>query len=296
MFCREKAAVSRRRKEGFLVCLVGRPEDREGISRLWREVFGDPEEYVALFFNRCWRPEDTLLWREGNQIAAMLFLLPCCLSFPGEREAPGYYVYAVATGKPYRGRGLSSLLLEEAARLSRERGRRFLTLVPAEKSLFDFYGRRGYEIQGWVRRLAYAPAGILPQGGFSLCGSGVLERVRNSFFAPGLLRWDARMMAYLEEENGFLGGEFLSFPLPGGGTGAAACRVEGEVLSVRELVCPQALVLPALEGLCRRYGASRCQARLAPGLPFGKLTPLAMTRWLGEDPGGKPFYLSHTLD
>ena len=56
----------------------------------------------------------------------------------------GFYVYGVATGKEYRGKGISTKLLEYAKGFVDEKKADFLVLVPRNEGLFEFYVKRGF--------------------------------------------------------------------------------------------------------------------------------------------------------
>ena len=88
------------------------PEDRAALMRLWKRVFGDPDDYLSLFFTHRFVPGQTLVARASPHAepAAMLFLLPIVLCSATARWE-GRYIYAVATDPDFRSRGLSSLLL-----------------------------------------------------------------------------------------------------------------------------------------------------------------------------------------
>ena len=104
------------------------------IAELWNEAFGDSVrevleylEYLIDFFYIC---------EEDGELNAMAAVLP--VSFSG---MSGGYIYAVATRKSMRGRGLSTKLLEYIKKLDEYD---FLVLVPQNESLFSFYEKRGF--------------------------------------------------------------------------------------------------------------------------------------------------------
>lgn len=118
------------------------PSDREvpGLRKLWKQAFGDTDEYLDLFFNIGFAPERSLCALDGDAVAAAMYWLDaeCC----GKGIA---YLYAVATDPAYRGRGLCRRLTEEAHRILKERGYSGAILVPAEPGLFAMYAKMGYE-------------------------------------------------------------------------------------------------------------------------------------------------------
>lgn len=117
--------------------------DREGLIVLWQEAFGDSREAIEFFLERRFFPDNTLVAEENGRIASMLFL------FDGEVKADdkllkAYYLYAAATLKEFRGKGIMAAMLKEAETLARNRRVDLICLKPAEKSLYDFYKKHGY--------------------------------------------------------------------------------------------------------------------------------------------------------
>ena len=102
------------------------------LRALWRRVFGDPEEYLDLFFAHCFDPVETMVAYEAGQVRSALYLLPLTLRI-GAQALPARYIYAVATDPDYRSQGLSTALLEETHRLLAAKGIAASVLVPAEQ-------------------------------------------------------------------------------------------------------------------------------------------------------------------
>ncbi len=254
---------------------------REEIAALWQECFGDSEEYIRFFLDTAYRPQDLLAAREEDGLAAMLFLLPCRLA-----GQPGRYVFAVATRAKSRRQGFSTLLLEQAKRLGRERGERFLCLVPAGQELFDFYARRGFftafdTVEGPVEELSAEGEDV------SLAPAQLLG-LRDGFFARCgyYLRWGEREFFWHLRETRFTGGRVIALRLAGD-TGYALAVPAGEGWFLKEVVYPGEMsrFLAAVHG--RLPG--RLTARLWPGAGqqgnrrgFGMLCPLGELYPAGE--------------
>lgn len=118
------------------------PCDREipGLRKLWKQAFGDTDDYLDLFFGTAFAPMRSLCALDGAAVAAAMYWLDA--EFDGKRIA---YLYAVATDTAYRGRGLCRKLTEEAHRILKDRGYAGSILVPAEPGLFAMYAKMGYE-------------------------------------------------------------------------------------------------------------------------------------------------------
>ena len=128
-------------------------QDRPVLTRLWQEAFGDTASYIDAFFETAYAPGRSRVAVADGEIAGMLFLFDCWLA--GERYA---YLYAVATDKRFRGRGIATALMEDGEQFLRARGYAGVLLSPGNESLFRFYGKRGYETVGY-RSEERIPAG-----------------------------------------------------------------------------------------------------------------------------------------
>lgn len=123
------------------------PEDKEGLIALWVEAFDEPREAAETFFETAFSPERSLVCREEETVAAGLYWFDCL--WEGRKVA---YIYAVGTRISHRGKGLCHALMEKTHEILKSRGYHGAILVPAEESLFDFYGKLGY--------VACCPGGI----------------------------------------------------------------------------------------------------------------------------------------
>ena len=77
------------------------------LKALWREAFGDSEEFINSFFDTAYRSDKCFAVTEGDNVISALYILDC--SFEGRKLA---YIYAVATSKAYRGRGICKRLMQ----------------------------------------------------------------------------------------------------------------------------------------------------------------------------------------
>lgn len=116
---------------------------RLAVQQIWKQVFGDSDEYIRLFFSDKYRDENTLIALSENQVVATLQMLPFDITFYGQK-IPSYYLCGLATLPGHRGHGIMGNLIDASHRLMRERGIPLSTLIPAEKGLFSYYEKFGY--------------------------------------------------------------------------------------------------------------------------------------------------------
>lgn len=120
--------------------------DRKALSQLWQSVFLEDEEITDYFFENIFGDTVTPVIRIDGEIASALFLLDCKIG-----DYKGKCVYCAMTNYAHRGKGYMKTLLDYSYDLCCENGFDFLVLVPAEKSLFEYYRKCGFENFGLRR-------------------------------------------------------------------------------------------------------------------------------------------------
>ncbi len=109
---------------------------------LWREAFGDTEEEISLFLSLV--SEKNVITRvEDGRVVSQLFLLEGNVC-DGKKSVPAYYLYAAATLSAYRGRGIMTQLIAEAAEKAKREGKGYILLLPGEEKLYGFYEKSGF--------------------------------------------------------------------------------------------------------------------------------------------------------
>ena len=113
--------------------------DRGALRRLWQEAFGDSEDFLNLFEQTAYSPMRTRRLTVDGTCAAALYWFDC--EYEGKKIA---YLYAIATAKEQRGKGLCRRLMENTHEHLKQKGYAAAMLVPSEPRLFGFYERLGY--------------------------------------------------------------------------------------------------------------------------------------------------------
>lgn len=112
---------------------------------MWKSCFGDPDNYMELYFRDKYRPENTLLYMEGAKAAASLQMLHYRFTFHGA-EIPVIYLSGVCTLPAYRRKGYTRALLIEGFREAVRREVPLMFLVPQEKWLVGLYAKYGFAL------------------------------------------------------------------------------------------------------------------------------------------------------
>ncbi|MGN0467899.1 MAG: GNAT family N-acetyltransferase [Acutalibacteraceae bacterium] len=116
----------------------------ENLSALWQKVFGDEKGYIDLFFKKPYYKSKTFAAFDGDKIVSVLYLMQSQIRFDGE-IFDGFYLYAAATDPDYRRQGIMGKLLHEAEQYTAAAGKSYISLVPANEHLYDYYSEFGFE-------------------------------------------------------------------------------------------------------------------------------------------------------
>ncbi len=220
--------------------------DIPALKVLWKEAFGDGDEFLNSFFQSAYSETRALIAEEKGEVLGVLYWFNCEL-----RDEKIAYVYAVATAEKHRGKGVCHRIMEYAHKHLRDNGYKGVVLVPGEKSLFDFYEDMGYKVCSYIKEIECG------SGGFSadikeidkeryamlrrkyLPCNGVVQEGENIDFL------DAQMNLY--EGDGYV--------LAGRKTGDAfyGAEILGDMSHIKEIV----KVMDCNKGIFRTVGEGR---------------------------------------
>lgn len=115
------------------------------MREIWRETFGDTEEYVDLLFNAYFNPRYCSWKIENGDVASMLFGIP--YEFRSEQlgSFKALYLCGLATLPQYRKRGLMGELMREIEQRGAADGFDATFLIPADSKLRRYYRGKGYQ-------------------------------------------------------------------------------------------------------------------------------------------------------
>jgi predicted acetyltransferase len=112
-------------------------------AALWKEVFHDSDEFIGLFFDNVYKPENTFVLEKEGKTVSTLFVVPYEIKI-GNSILNAAYICGVATQESERGKGYIKSLTSEALNVIKNRGFDLSFLIPAETWLFDFYRKLGF--------------------------------------------------------------------------------------------------------------------------------------------------------
>ncbi|MFV0497973.1 MAG: GNAT family N-acetyltransferase [Candidatus Fimivivens sp.] len=268
------------------------------LKHLWRLVFGDASDYIDLFFAQRFVPENTMVALFEGAPVAMLYLLPVTIR-KNQTDYDARYIYAVGTHPDFRSQGCSGGLLNAAHAHLASQGVALSLLVPAEPSLFAYYGMRGFNTAFFRQTVLCTATKNGVQAALKTAELPHLSAMRDHFFGESGLyaRWDTAALAYQQKEAALLGGETLAFDTPE--AGYAVCYPTKDAVLIKEWAA-KTIYPNVLNAIAARFGCEKIMLRLPADFIGGRaLEPFAMTKWYLSErdaPQGKAPYLSLVLD
>ncbi len=166
--------------------------DIDGLKILWKEVFHDDQKYIDHFFDSVFSINNAFIAVDNNIPVAMMFMLPATLTV-GTGIFQAGYIYAVATNKNYRGKGVMTKLERYVCEQATLGGISLLALVPSNSSLFKMYKKIGYQTAFYKSSTI-----IIPKD----CGKSELLDCSLDYFLQHRKNMIEQYGAYFELDNG----------------------------------------------------------------------------------------------
>lgn len=116
--------------------------DREKAACLWRECFGDSEEYIEFFLNNIPDENELYIYESDSEAAGMMILMPEEIAWNG-KKGKVYYLYALCVKESCRGRGIAGEMLDFAKETAKNANAE-ICLVPGSEKLRKYYAKRGF--------------------------------------------------------------------------------------------------------------------------------------------------------
>lgn len=249
---------------------IDRPHDGcvPALKQLWQQAFGDPEAFTDGFFRTGFSPERCRCVFLDGTVAAALYW------FDGQwREKRIAYLYAIATDRQFRNRGLCQALMEDTHTHLKKLGYAGAALVPADRALFSFYEKASYRPFCPMQKLqitAGAPVCIRP------INPAEYAKLRRAYLPENGIVQEGQTLSFLESYTRFYAGEGF----------ICCCAREEDTVHFQEYLGDPAQLPGTVGALGRKQGTVRLR---------GGSEPFAMYRSLTEDTAS-PAYLGIALD
>ena len=111
----------------------------DDLRNLFQEAFGDTEAFLDVFYTHGFNSDRCRCITQDGQVVAALYWFDCSL-----QGRPVAYLYAIATKKSHRGKGLCRALLENTHHHLKYLGYDGCILVPGDEKLARMYEKIGY--------------------------------------------------------------------------------------------------------------------------------------------------------
>ena len=121
----------------------------DDLRNLWLEAFRDEEEFLDIFYAHGFNPDRCRCITLDGKVVAALYWFDCRAN-----GQPMAYLYAIATAKSHRGKGLCRALLENTHNHLKYLGYAGAILVPGEEKLFKMYEKLGYTTCASITRFS----------------------------------------------------------------------------------------------------------------------------------------------
>jgi len=180
-------------------------QDVPALRGLWKQAFSDTDTFLDSFFSLAFSPERTLVARKKKQIVGALYWFDCLC---GEKQYA--YIYAVATEKDHRGKGICTALMGEVHAKTEQQGKGTI-LVPADDGLRTFYRRLGYRDFGGMDEVPCC-AGETSVAVEKLTAHIYAQRRRQLLPEGGVLQ-EGVFLPFLEGNMHFYGGKDWLFAI-----------------------------------------------------------------------------------
>ena len=246
------------------------PSHIPALRALWREAFGDGEDFLDVFERTAFSCERCRCVIEDNTVTAALYWFDC--SHSGQRVA---YLYAIATAKEYRGRGLCTSLMEDTHRHLRWLGYVGALLVPAKEELFGFYEKLGYSVCTHIGELR-CPASE-HSADIRQIGADEYARLRRELLPEGGVIQENENLKFLQTQAELYATK----------ESLLAARREGDILCGAELLGNT----DSAPAIVRALGCAKGRFRVV-----GKDKPFAMYRPLNGCKSAAPTYFGLAFD
>ena len=223
------------------------------LRQLWKEAFGDSDEFLDSFFRTAFSSNRCLCATIGCAVVAVAYWFSC-----GEYA----YIYAVATAKEHQGQGICHALMVEIHTLLKAQGYHGSVLVPGDTGLREFYRGMGYLDFGGITEFECDPGAPLPIHSIT---AEEFALFRRKYLPADAIVQEAENLAFLSSFAKFyVGDHFL-----------LAAVAEDRTLRVLELLGDPTAAAGILGALNMTHGIFRCPGKEKFGmwLPFHEKNP-----------------------
>lgn len=120
-------------------------------KELWKLCFGDSNTYIDFYYANRYKEDETVILLNDEEISAMLTMIPVKTMAPDNLSIDTAMLYAIATHPDYQNRGFATRLMDFSKQYLCANNKDLSILVPANKQLFGWYRKQGYQDGFYIR-------------------------------------------------------------------------------------------------------------------------------------------------
>lgn len=264
--------------------------DTEMLKKLWLSSFDDKEEAVDLFLGEYFDENKTAVCKDEDEIVSMLFLIDAKMSINGQaREI--YYIYAAATSKDYRNRGIMGRLLAFSENEAKKQGKAALVLLPQTNKLVSFYEKYGY--RAFFKSRTFSLTNIT-KGDCKEAFAGENE-IREKYLPDNSVLWSGEHFEFLEKFYALYGGKVVKT----NNSYAIVSSFDEKICEISEFFAPKADFNSLFSIICGKFPSEEYVFTTSENCfeSFGKVNCKGMIKLLfGSLSELKPGYLGAALE
>lgn len=152
--------------------------DLPQIINLWNSSFPEDKSFGEWFFDKTYKPENTLVYETDGKIISMLQRIPYEIKNIGAVT----YIFGACTQKDFRGKGIMAELIDYSEKIDRNNGIKASILIPQQKGLFDFYAKFGYSPEFKISSKIFTNQNEMDHSFyFAECSSEDIEKLNNLY-------------------------------------------------------------------------------------------------------------------
>jgi ribosomal protein S18 acetylase RimI-like enzyme len=263
---------------------LAQKDDIARQKELWKLCFGDDDRFIDFYYSNRYKENEALLLLQNGIIVAMLTMISVKVVTPDNRHFDSTMLYAIATHPKYQNRGLATRLIDYCNQYLLSNHKRISMVVPAEKDLFDFYRKQGYQEGFLIREL------ILTRNEINCFNSPYFQctittisadkyNLRRNLLLQGKLfiEYDNEEILYQKKLSQLSGADIFAIDIDSIKGCVVTERATLDKVIIKEILVPEEYLYPAIQKL----------AQLLPAQEYVLRTP----SYLGEVLGGtiRPF-------
>ncbi|MEG2770501.1 MAG: GNAT family N-acetyltransferase, partial [Oscillospiraceae bacterium] len=156
---------------------IATKNDKENLCELWQQGFNEGQKEASFVFESFADYKNIYIKEENNSPIAMLISVDVEMS--GKK---GAYFYGLTTLPQYQKNGVMSKLIDEVCDELKTLGYTFAVLIPQDKTLFDFYEKRGFKTQFYLRHFSHTvKSNVFVKADFDTVTAKSLRGLRRKF-------------------------------------------------------------------------------------------------------------------